>query len=623
MHKSAKKQHAMPKFKALWGALLASGLAVASMPAHALNPANSSVQMFHWKWNDIAKECTNWLGPQGYGAVQISPPNSSAVLGSWWDIYQPVDYTNLNSRMGTAAELQTMINTCHTAGVRVYADMVINHSAAVGSSSSAGVAYNPGALAYPRFSASDYHAACDIQAGDYGSPGNRSSVINCRLAQLPDLNTGKAYVQTELRNYFNTLWNMGVDGFRIDAAKHIAPADISAILTGVSRTTKAGEPLWLAQEVIPDSNLLRSDYFGIGGLNEFQYPYLMKAMFRNESGQSISQIRSYMGTPGNWGGTWGFIDTAKASVFVNNWDTERNGSSMSIASDTSGTKRFDLANMLMLAWPYGHTQVHSGFKFSNTDQDRPSASPFDASGNPLINVNWDFAHRWSNISNMVAFRNATNGSGVDNFVSGTANQIAFNRGALGFVAINNDASAAWNLTYSTALPAGTYCNVAHGVANPGKTTCSADSVVVGANGSISLSIPANNGASVPAVALHVNQKISGSGGGGCTTVPVTFRVANANTVLGQNVYVAGNRAELGNWTATSVNLLNIEGSGANVPWSRTINLPPSTAIQFKFMKSGAVANVWERNQATSSTNREATTVACGQTQTIDVGSFAF
>ena len=119
--------------------------------------------------------------------------------------------------------------------------------------------------------------------------------------------------------------------------------------------------------------------------------------------------------------------------------------------------------------------------------------------------------------------------------------------------------------------------------------------------------------------------ITGTGGGGtCTTVPVTFRVANAATVAGQNVYVAGNRTELGNWAATTANALTIEGSGANVPWSRTIQLPPATAIQYKFMKSGAVASVWESNQSTSSGNREATTQACGAaTLVLDAGSFKF
>jgi hypothetical protein len=42
------------------------------------------------------------------------------------------------------------------------------------------------------------------------------------------------------------------------------------------------------------------------------------------------------------------------------------------------------------------------------------------------------------------------------------------------------------------------------------------------------------------------------------------------------------------------------------------------------MKSGGnVANVWARNHATASGNREVKTVACGQSQPIDVGSFAF
>jgi alpha-amylase len=315
-------------------------------------------------------------------------------------------------------------------------------------------------------------------------------------------------------------------------------------------------------------------------------------------------------------------------VFVNNWDTERNGDSMNasnksgVINDTNGTKRYDLANIFMLAWPYGEAQIHSGFNFTNRDNDAPSASPFDASGNPKINQDWDFIHRWSDISNMVAFRSTTSGQGVDNFTSGTGNQIAFNRGAKGFLAINNDFSA-WNSSFQTLLPAGTYCNVVHGTLNAAKTACTADSVVVAANGTISFSVPANGGAAAPAIALHVNQRL-GSAPPPCTSVPVTFRVANANTVTGQSVYVVGNRGELGNWTPTSADVLTVQASGANAAWSRTIQLPPSTAIEYKFLKSGAVANVWESNQATASGNRLATTQACNAAALVlDVGSFKF
>ena len=77
-------------------------------------------------------------------------------------------------------------------------------------------------------------------------------------------------------------------------------------------------------------------------------------------------------------------------------------------------------------------------------------------------------------------------------------------------------------------------------------------------------------------------------------------------------------------SGASVDVLTQETSGANAAWSRTFQLPPSTPIQYKFLKKGAVADVWERNQSTASGNREVTTAACGQpTQVLDAGSFAF
>ncbi len=376
-----------------WLSLLATGSLVlgplflgTSANAAVLNPKGTSVQMFHWKWKDISKECTNWLGPQGVGAVQVSPPTAAQNGVNWYDIYQPVDYTSLTSKMGNATEFQAMITACHNAGVRVYVDVVANHLSAASGIATNGASYSATTLTYPRFSAADFHPNCAIQDADYGSPGNRNSVTSCRLVGLPDLNTGSAYVQGQIKNYLTSMINLGVDGFRFDAAKHIAQADLQAIYNGVAHTSLAGEPLWVTQEIIPDGNVDRNSYLSIGTINEFKYAYAMKAMFRNENGNSISQIRSIMGTPGNWGGTWGFLNSANATAFVNNWDTERSGESMNAANktgavpnDTIGSKRYDLANILMLAWPYGDVQMHSGFNFTNRDADAPTASPFDAS----------------------------------------------------------------------------------------------------------------------------------------------------------------------------------------------------------------------------------------------------
>ena len=38
------------------------------------------VHLFEWKWTDIARECESFLGPYGFEAVQVSPPNEHAVV---------------------------------------------------------------------------------------------------------------------------------------------------------------------------------------------------------------------------------------------------------------------------------------------------------------------------------------------------------------------------------------------------------------------------------------------------------------------------------------------------------------------------------------------------------------
>ena len=615
--------------RGLRASALAAALAAAfSGSAFALNPSDTSVQMFEWSWNDLATECTQFLGPQGYGGIQISPPHAAKVTGNWWDVYQPVNYVALTSKMGTQAQLQSMINTCHAAGVRVYADVVVNQMAGDSGTATDGSTWNAATLAYPYFSASDFHAACDIQSADYNSAAGRSNVQNCRLVGLPDLNSESSYVRGQVVNYLNALLTLGIDGFRLDAAKHQAAGSLQAIMNSVKAThatTNQGEAIWVTQEIVPDGEVIRSDYFPIGTVNEFQFTYAMHDAWRNLNGSSPSTIPTMMGTWNNWGGTWGFVQPANATVFVNNWDTERNGSSLDASNytgatnDTQGSHRYDLANIFMLAQGYGEAQLHSGFRFTNQDQDRPGASPY-SNGVAQINVNWDFIHRWGDIAPMARFRSAAHGQAQQNWVTGNANQIAFGRGNVGFVALNNT-TAAWSRSFYTGLPAGTYCNIVHGVKNAAGTACTSDSVTVDASGNANITVAADGGATVPAVAIYTGQTITGSGGGGSTTCAVTFTIANANTTTGQNLYVVGNQTALGNWTPASGYALAIQGSGANVPWTGTVALPASTAMQYKYVKWNGSTAVWESNQSTSSGNREFTSCAAGSSVARSDGSF--
>lgn len=49
---------------------------------HCIGGRDGIVHLFEWKWNDIASECENFLGPYGFCGVQVSvTPKESSKEG--------------------------------------------------------------------------------------------------------------------------------------------------------------------------------------------------------------------------------------------------------------------------------------------------------------------------------------------------------------------------------------------------------------------------------------------------------------------------------------------------------------------------------------------------------------
>lgn len=86
---------------------------------HFVQGHGGIVQLFEWKWNDIANECETFLSPRGYGGVQTSPPNENVVLVNrpWYERYQPISY-KLITRSGDESQFLDMTKRCNDVGVR-------------------------------------------------------------------------------------------------------------------------------------------------------------------------------------------------------------------------------------------------------------------------------------------------------------------------------------------------------------------------------------------------------------------------------------------------------------------------------------------------------------------------
>lgn len=448
-------------------------------PVERAAPTDVIVHLFQWPWASVASECRDVLGPKGFAAVQVSPPQEHVVLPGfpWYQDYQPVSY-QLNSRRGDRAAFTSMVQDCHGAGVKVYVDAVVNHMAGGASTGPGSGGSTFSQYAYPAvpYGNGDFHHCGRNGNDDIVNWGDRWEVQNCELVDLSDLNTESQYVRDKLAGYLNDLLSLGVDGFRVDAAKHVPTADLQAVFGKLN-----GNP-YIYQEVIEGGpgEISPTEYTGVGDVTEFRYGDLVSAAFRDGNLPRAASVADSM-----------LLGSDDAIAFVDNHDTQRNGRPVLSYKDGS---TYALAEAFMLAWPWGHAQVMSSFSFNGADQGPPA----DASGHtsPVSCGNgWECEHRWRTTANLVGFRNEVFGTSVTNWWTNGGNQLAFGRGDKGFVVFNRSGGPL-SQTFQTSLPAGNYCDVSQG--DPG---AACPTVQVGADGTFTATVGANS-----MLALHTGAR---------------------------------------------------------------------------------------------------------------------
>ncbi|MFI9638611.1 carbohydrate-binding module family 20 domain-containing protein [Micromonospora sp. NPDC051925] len=590
-------------------ALSALPAATPATAAVALNDSEVTANLWEWNWRSVASACTDHLGPAGYGAVQVAPPQESVSLPTsadgahpWYEVYQPVSY-RLESRFGTRQQFADMVTTCHDAGVRVYVDAVVNHMAGANNPESvvgyAGTDFSGPGYSFPAvpYGTGDFHRPGDNcpTSGAINDWNNEAQVTSCELLSLTDLYTEKDSVRTRIAGFLNDLIGLGVDGFRVDAVKHVRKDDFAAILGKLRNTTAENKRPYVAQEIFDGAGndaLKARAFIGNGDVLDFGYAKGLKSAFQG----SIANLANV--------GSWN-LDAPSANVFamVTNHDLERDGVVLSYRDGTDYT----LANYFALAYPHGKPSVYDSFSWSVRNQSPPA----DGNGyvtDTVCGGSWNCLTRSTGIKGMVGWANAAKSvRSVADFTTVNSNVIGFHRGDRAWIGIN-DSGVATTATFTTGLADGAYCDVISGAR--GAAGCTGTTVTVAA-GRATVQIPANG-----AVALHVNAK-----GGSSTptptptasptptptapagTVATTFTV-NASLAPDQDVYVVGSIPALGSWAPAAAVRLTAQGSGA---YRAVVDLPASTAVEFKFLKKTTAGTVtWE-----SGSNRTVTTPANG------------
>ena len=159
--------------------------------------------------NDGDPNTTTDLGITGLWLMPINPSPS-------YHGYDVTDYYDVNPQYGTMDDFKNLLNEAHQRGIRITIDWVLNHTS----------------IRHPWFEEAQdlaspyrqwYRWTTDRPTTPGWNPGGGSEYYYALFwVGMPDLNYANPEVVAEMKNVVKFwLQDVGVDGFRLDAAKHI------------------------------------------------------------------------------------------------------------------------------------------------------------------------------------------------------------------------------------------------------------------------------------------------------------------------------------------------------------------------------------------------------------------
>ena len=186
----------------------------------------------------------------GMTAIWITPV--ALQMPGGYHGYWTLDPYQIDPHLGTLSTLQELVRKAHEKSLRVVLDVVPNHLG----------------QGHPWLTdgahAGWFHPDCPINFSD------QTSVENCWLAGLPDLNTENPVVRAYLIDWANWLIDQtGVDGFRVDAARHLSKDFLRAFTSAI----RAKHPsFWILGEVYSSGYRYQSGFLdaGLDAVTDFQ-----------------------------------------------------------------------------------------------------------------------------------------------------------------------------------------------------------------------------------------------------------------------------------------------------------------------------------------------------------------
>lgn len=582
-----------------------------------------------------------WISPPVENIYSIMAGDSTSYHGYW-----ARDFKKTNPYFGSFTDFQTLVNTAHSNNIKVVVDFAPNHTSPA---DPANISYGENGNLYDNGTLLGGYTNDTSNLFNHNGGTDFSTLENGiykNLFDLADLNQQNTIVDSYLKAAVNKWLDLGIDGLRMDAVKHMPIGWQKNFMDSVyshKAVFTFGEWFLSANETDPNNEFFANES-GMS-LLDFRYAQKVRQVFRDSS-DTMYGLDSMINS------------TATAYQHVNDEVTFFDNHDMDRFYQVGGNQR-NVDNALVLgltsrgvpAIYYGTEQYMTG---NGDPNNRAMMTGFNTNTNaykviqklaPLRKTNPALAYgtsqqRWINndvyvyerkFGNNVALiainRNTTTSytiSGANTALpSGTytdqlggllnGSSVTVNSGSVNSFTLSAGASAIWQYTASSNAP--TIGHVGQPMAEPGETVVIDGRGFGSTQGTVTFGTTTATTTSwsdteikvtVPAISAGkstISLKTSGgtlsntySNFNVLTTkqVSVRFVVKNANTTIGENLFLSGDVGELGAW-----NTSNAIGSMFNAvlyqypTWYYDVSVPAGKTINFKFFKKNGATVTWE------------------------------
>lgn len=351
-----------------------------------------------------------WLTPSfKNNPVQGEGENASAGYHGYW----VTDFTQLDPHLGTNEEFKDFIDDAHSRGIKVYFDIIVNHTADL-------IDYDEGSYSYidqdsspyltaqgEPFSPSDYAQSEDFPTLDpaisfaytpvrnpnnprmvpeelndvtmYHNRGNSTwsgeSVTYGDFEGLDDLMTEDPRVLATMEEIYTTWMDFGIDGYRIDTAKHVDFGfwqQFTQTLVDHQVATPAGDQFFTFGEVYDADARLLSPYVRDSEMDsvlDFAYQSSATNFARGYSTAGLGALfdaDDYYTTPDS--------SAADLPTFLGNHDMGRIGYLLQGSDDPAARSKLAHSAMLLTrGQPVIYYGDEQGFVGDGNDKDARSS----------------------------------------------------------------------------------------------------------------------------------------------------------------------------------------------------------------------------------------------------------